>query len=68
MEELIYRELTEKDKTIVMEYRKECVEFGISKSVGYPLKDFATCEEWFDKKTIANIKINIFKRNIWCLE
>lgn len=51
-----------------MEYRKECVEFGIPKSVGYPLKDFATCEEWFDKKTIANIKINIFKRNIWCLE
>lgn len=51
-----------------MEYRKECVEFGIPKSVGFCLKDFATYEEWFDKKTIANIKTKIFKRNIWCLE
>lgn len=68
MEELMWREPTEKDKKIVMEYRKECVEFGIPKSVGYPLKDLATYEEWFDKKTIANIKTKIFKRNIWCLE
>lgn len=49
MEELIYREPTEKDAKIVMQYRKECVAFGIPKSVGFPLKDVATYDEWFNK-------------------
>ena len=46
MEELLLREPTENDQMIVMEYRDECVAFGIPKSVGFPLKDVKKYEDW----------------------
>lgn len=60
MNDLIYREPTINDESIVMNYREEFVNFGIPKSVGFALKDIKNYKEWFEdvqrKKTEQDIQ------------
>lgn len=56
MNEILYLKFpTLKDKDIVLDYRQKCLDFGIPKSVGFPLKDIVSYEDWL-KQITDNLK------------
>ncbi len=52
MSETLYLKFpTLEDKDIILDYRQKCLDYGIPKSVGFPLKDIVSYEDWLKQVT-----------------